>query len=59
MTLYFIFTIEMTQIAKIINNPDDYRFITRRELRHNKTSELDSCGYVDDINHIISNKDMK
>ena len=35
-----------------------YRYITGKHIRHNKTSDTDSTGFVDDVSHAISNKNF-
>merc|ERR1711954_124423 len=54
-----IYMLEMTKIEETINNDKEFEYITGDKLEHNKTSEISSAGYVDDINHIASNKDTK
>ena len=49
----------MTKIGEIINYEDEFKFITGKDLNHNKNSEVTSVGYIDDINHIISNKNKE
>ena len=51
-----VYTLEMSQIEESINNEETYKYITGEEITHNKTSTINSSGYVDDINHIASNK---
>ena len=55
---YGIYTIEMTQIAQILQNDQFYTYITGENLSHDKTSETNSTGYVNDINHVSNNKDI-
>ena len=51
-----VYTLEMSQIEDSINNEEAYRYITGDDITHDKTSTINSSGYVDDINHIASNK---
>ena len=50
-----VFTLEMTQIAQTLRNPEVFKFITGKKLSNNCTSKVSSCGYVNNINHITSN----
>ena len=51
-----VYTLEMSQIEETMNNEESYRYITGEDITHDKTSTINSSGYVDDINHIASNK---
>ena len=51
-----IFTIEMTQIEALLKNPQAFEYITGTQLTNDLSSDIASCGYVDDINHLISNE---
>ena len=35
-----IYTLEMTRIDEIINNEESFKYITGRNIKHNKTSEI-------------------
>ena len=49
----------MTKLEDTINNEKEFEYITGEKLKHKKTSEISSAGYVDDINHIASNKEIR
>ena len=49
----------MTTINKMIHNEVLFKYITEKELNHNKTSEVESTGFVDDLSHTISNKNIE
>ena len=50
-----VFTLEMTQISRIIKDVEFFREITGNIPANNQTSDLASAGYVDDINHVACN----
>ena len=51
-----VYTLEMTQINKLIENQELYKFITGRNYWHNNSNKLVSSKYVDHINHVGSNR---
>ena len=56
---YFgIYTVEMTLISQIIKDDSLYQYITGELPTNNKTTKTSSTGYVDDMNHLCSNKDI-
>ena len=58
-TFFGVYTLEMTQISQLMNNQEDFKFITEREYLHDGSSRLASTGYVDDINHAGSNSNKE
>ena len=49
----------MTKIREMIENEARFKYITNTETTNDKSSEVESSGYVDDINHIASNKNKE
>ena len=40
-------------VYEIINDDSAFKYITGRDRIHNKTSEVNSVGFVDNISHIM------
>ena len=48
----------MTLIGSIIKDDQLFEYITGQLPLNNKTTNIASTGYVDDVNHVCSNKDV-
>ena len=55
-TFFGIYTLEMTSIKPIIESKELTKYIMKEENKELQTTEIESSGYVDDINHLIANK---
>ena len=55
-TFFGIYTLEMTSIKPIIESKELTTYIMKEENKELQTTEIESSGYVDDINHLIANR---
>ena len=56
---FSVYTLETTKLDEIMKNNDELKFISGETLTESNKTELQSTGYVDDVNHVAGNANIE
>ena len=56
-TLYTTYTLDVTEVKRIMNNPEQFEKVMERKPKLTDMTDIESTGYIDDISHVVASKD--
>ena len=53
-TLYTIYTLDITEVKKIMTNPEEFKRIVGKDKQQTTETNVRSTGYINDVTHVVA-----